>query len=128
MDGFIVSDNEDVDMGGQEDGDSAVHSSDGSPSPPVVARTFTGRSLAVAADGDDDDVQLFDDEASVESAPAPAACKDASKCCAVCWDKERSAAFIPCGHVVCCNGCAKKINTCPVCRATIQSCLTIFLA
>jgi baculoviral IAP repeat-containing protein 7/8 len=39
--------------------------------------------------------------------------------CKICLDKEREIIFDPCRHVVCCSGCAKKVERCPVCRSYI---------
>jgi flagellar biosynthesis GTPase FlhF len=40
--------------------------------------------------------------------------------CVICNEIERSTAFMPCGHVVSCSGCAAQLDTCPVCRAAIE--------
>jgi hypothetical protein len=32
--------------------------------------------------------------------------------------------FVPCGHYCCCDGCAKKLKICPMCRATITQSVT----
>lgn len=93
----------------------------------------------------DDDVQLFDDESQcppaglneallesrLELSPdlaRPPNLNAASKECGVCWQRSRCAAFVPCGHVICCAPCAKQCKACPVCRSHIQSSLQIYLA
>ena len=44
--------------------------------------------------------------------------------CILCLDRALTAAFIPCGHCVCCYECASKMesNRCPMCRqpSTVQ--------
>nr|XP_022314283.1 uncharacterized protein LOC111118883 isoform X2 [Crassostrea virginica] len=49
--------------------------------------------------------------------------------CKICYNAYRNTVFKPCGHVVCCWGCAKQFKKiCPVCRAMIESVDKIFLA
>ena len=44
--------------------------------------------------------------------------------CILCLDRALTAAFIPCGHCVCCHECASTMasNRCPICRkpSTVQ--------
>lgn len=40
--------------------------------------------------------------------------------CVVCWSEKIEIRFEPCDHFICCQFCAKKINSkCPVCRAEV---------
>ncbi|KAG8341883.1 Zinc finger C3HC4 type (RING finger) [Trypanosoma vivax] len=41
---------------------------------------------------------------------------DADEWCIVCFETRRECAFLPCGHVSCCEKCARLLNCCPVCR------------
>lgn len=41
--------------------------------------------------------------------------------CSICLENNCSIVFIPCGHMCCCHGCSRTLNTCPVCRQTIFS-------
>ena len=59
------------------------------------------------------------------SAPTPRGRDDN---CAICSDASREVVFIPCGHLIACNECAKKINFCPICRQGIRGCVRTFLA
>ena len=36
--------------------------------------------------------------------------------CQICMDKEMSTVFSPCGHVFCCDECALKLDSCPMCK------------
>ena len=60
---------------------------------------------------------------------------DAVKLCTICYEGERNAAFIDCGHVVACEECARQVleddgtggggangggAKCPVCRRGIR--------
>ncbi|AYU83757.1 hypothetical protein, conserved [Leishmania donovani] len=36
--------------------------------------------------------------------------------CLVCMDRPRSYAFLPCGHISCCQECTKSLDQCPLCR------------
>ena len=40
--------------------------------------------------------------------------------CGVCYEKNMDAVFCFCGHVVACEECARKVDTCPVCRETVK--------
>jgi len=46
--------------------------------------------------------------------------------CRVCWECKVDAAFFDCGHVVCCLGCARRVDTCPVCRKKVLSALKLY--
>ena len=50
--------------------------------------------------------------------------------CVVCIDSERTHAFVPCGHNVCCGDCCTEImagtKECPVCRATCLMAVHIY--
>ncbi|KAG5490274.1 hypothetical protein JKF63_00394 [Porcisia hertigi] len=36
--------------------------------------------------------------------------------CVVCMDRPRCYAFLPCGHISCCQECTKSLDQCPLCR------------
>lgn len=51
--------------------------------------------------------------------------------CVVCLMRRRRSAFVPCGHLVCCQRCALSVERdlapkCPVCRQTIRSSVRIY--
>ncbi|PSS18104.1 E3 ubiquitin-protein like [Actinidia chinensis var. chinensis] len=51
--------------------------------------------------------------------------------CVVCLTRRRRSAFIPCGHLVCCQRCALSVERdlapkCPVCRQEIRSSVRIY--
>ncbi|KAM0827116.1 hypothetical protein ACQ4PT_068408 [Festuca glaucescens] len=51
--------------------------------------------------------------------------------CVICFKNRRNAAFVPCGHLVCCCNCAKRVElkdepSCPVCRRDIQYVLRVY--
>ena len=46
--------------------------------------------------------------------------------CAICYDKEVEAVLYRCGHAVSCVECARKLDSCPLCRASIEG-VTRFL-
>ncbi|KAM0867313.1 hypothetical protein ACQ4PT_042073 [Festuca glaucescens] len=51
--------------------------------------------------------------------------------CVICLRKRRKAAFVPCGHLVCCCNCAKRVilmdeQLCPVCRQDIDHMLRVY--
>jgi E3 ubiquitin-protein ligase MYLIP len=47
--------------------------------------------------------------------------------CRVCMDADINTTFCPCGHLVCCDTCAQRLDTCPICRSSIQQTQYIFL-
>lgn len=66
--------------------------------------------------------QIDDDE--IEDVPD-------GQLCVICVMRRRRSAFIPCGHLVCCQGCAIAVERevapkCPVCRQEIRNSVRIF--
>ena len=54
-------------------------------------------------------------------------CKDGPCQCNICFAMAADHACIPCGHVLC-GMCASKLRAgCPFCRATIDTCVKLFL-
>jgi len=47
--------------------------------------------------------------------------------CVVCQSREKVILFTPCNHVQCCQSCADKVVSCPVCRTVIQTKIKIFI-
>ncbi|XP_041963835.1 E3 ubiquitin-protein ligase MYLIP-B [Alosa sapidissima] len=47
--------------------------------------------------------------------------------CALCCEEEINAAFCPCGHTVCCQGCATQLQCCPVCRSEVDHIQQVYL-
>ena len=49
--------------------------------------------------------------------------------CAVCFASPKSVAFLPCGHVACCESCAARpeLKTCPLCKERVEQRSRIFL-
>lgn len=46
--------------------------------------------------------------------------------CKVCLDAPKSIVFSPCGHHICCAECAAKVDTCPICRKSIDQKIVLF--
>lgn len=51
--------------------------------------------------------------------------------CVICLTRRRRSAFVPCGHMVCCQRCALSVERdlapkCPVCRQSIRSSVRIY--
>lgn len=38
--------------------------------------------------------------------------------CKICFSKDISTVFLPCGHVLACEDCANRVGRCPFCRAS----------
>ncbi|GMI49139.1 hypothetical protein TrCOL_g12930 [Triparma columacea] len=47
--------------------------------------------------------------------------------CVVCQDAKRSVLFLPCCHLICCEGCSEDVDHCPMCRKVIESRKTVFM-
>jgi hypothetical protein len=58
------------------------------------------------------------------------AADDEDRACVVCLDAKARSALIPCGHKCLCIGCTQKLcsgtDTCPKCRAPIDSAIVIY--
>ena len=52
---------------------------------------------------------------------------ESSQKCKICTEKQIEAAFMTCGHCICCNECAAKIKECPICRSEIFTTMQIKL-
>lgn len=46
--------------------------------------------------------------------------------CIVCFKRKRKIVFCPCGHYICCDECASKVDNCPTCRIKIQKKTKLF--
>jgi E3 ubiquitin-protein ligase MUL1 len=56
---------------------------------------------------------------------------DRSVACTVCWARVRRAAFLDCGHRVCCVSCARRVaggpaRKCPMCSQPIKRVVRIY--
>ncbi|CAO2649526.1 Nn.00g069110.m01.CDS01 [Neocucurbitaria sp. VM-36] len=52
--------------------------------------------------------------------------QEAERLCRICWDEPAEAAFYDCGHVVACLGCAREVQSCPVCRKRVLSAMKLY--
>ena len=50
------------------------------------------------------------------------------KLCKICMDGEIVIVFIPCGHFVSCEKCARALNNCPICREFIKDSVKTFMS
>nr|XP_034332381.1 uncharacterized protein LOC117691130 isoform X2 [Crassostrea gigas]XP_034332382.1 uncharacterized protein LOC117691130 isoform X2 [Crassostrea gigas] len=48
--------------------------------------------------------------------------------CKICCDKDVAAAFLPCGHLVCCLDCAPAMRKCPLCGEVIKGTVKTYFA
>ncbi|CAL1376434.1 unnamed protein product [Linum trigynum] len=70
------------------------------------------------------DPPLLDSEEDVTDVPD-------GQLCVICLMRRRRSAFIPCGHLVCCQVCAISVEResspkCPLCRQLIRNSIRIF--
>jgi len=93
---------------------------------------------------EEDDLQDFsssssssDDVSLVAAAPLATESRDCedARLCVVCLEHEASHAFIPCGHLIVCQGCSKKYELdiqrnkrvkCPLCRVSTMCLARIY--
>ena len=47
--------------------------------------------------------------------------------CLVCLDHKRAVFFLPCKHMVCCDVCSNRVETCPCCRGEINKRVCVIL-
>ncbi|XP_029446552.1 E3 ubiquitin-protein ligase MYLIP isoform X1 [Rhinatrema bivittatum] len=47
--------------------------------------------------------------------------------CMLCCEEEIDSAFCPCGHMVCCEACAIQLQSCPVCRSSVEHVQHVYL-
>ena len=47
--------------------------------------------------------------------------------CVVCMDKPKNTVLMPCKHMCVCPACAASLETCPMCRATVESRINVYL-
>ncbi|KAL2926866.1 E3 ubiquitin-protein ligase SPL2 [Bienertia sinuspersici] len=89
-------------------------------------RTQQENRTALAGEGDSSSSNEFEvlDEEEVGDVPD-------GQLCVICLMRRRRSAFVPCGHLVCCQRCAFSVERdlapkCPVCRQTINGSVRIF--
>ncbi|TLD30123.1 hypothetical protein E2P81_ATG06776 [Venturia nashicola] len=46
--------------------------------------------------------------------------------CRICWEEAAESAFYDCGHVVSCLSCARRVESCPVCRRKVLGAVKLF--
>ena len=56
------------------------------------------------------------------------AAQEAERLCRICWEEAADAVFYDCGHVVACLGCARRMETCPLCRKRVLSTVRCYYA
>ncbi|TNV76800.1 hypothetical protein FGO68_gene6136 [Halteria grandinella] len=53
--------------------------------------------------------------------------------CVICCDRDKDTAFVPCGHLCCCQACAKQFmrqalhKYCPICRNRIKETIKVYV-
>ncbi|KAF2203707.1 DS-domain-containing protein [Delitschia confertaspora ATCC 74209] len=52
--------------------------------------------------------------------------QEMERLCRICWEDGAEAAFYDCGHVVACLGCARRVDSCPVCRKRVLSAMKLY--
>ena len=73
---------------------------------------------------------LEEQAAAADGDKKPAA-TDGDASCVVCLVESKDHAFVPCGHMCACEGCATEIQntknpTCPMCRSPFASVIKVF--
>jgi len=49
------------------------------------------------------------------------------RACVACLDRLANTVLLRCRHLCCCEGCAKKLTHCPVCRQSVRDRMTVFM-
>ncbi|CAJ1367230.1 unnamed protein product [Effrenium voratum] len=47
--------------------------------------------------------------------------------CVACLDRLANTVLLRCRHLCCCEGCAKRVTQCPVCRQNVRDRITVFM-
>lgn len=63
---------------------------------------------------------------SLENQPKPPTKDSTSKECVICFDNVADTALLECGHLSCCNTCAKPLKICPICRGHVSKVVKIY--
>ncbi|XP_064643432.1 baculoviral IAP repeat-containing protein 3-like [Lineus longissimus] len=48
--------------------------------------------------------------------------------CKICFDMEANVVFLPCGHLVVCEQCSRRVRECPLCRRPISGVVKTYLS
>jgi len=62
----------------------------------------------------------------LEEPGLPSAC-DQSDRCVICYERQKTHAFIPCGHRCVCDECQREIIQCPLCRLYVEKTVKIYI-
>ena len=46
--------------------------------------------------------------------------------CGICYEEEMDCCFYDCGHLAACEGCARQVDVCPVCRRGVKAVVRIW--
>jgi len=93
-------------------------------SPPLSSATPAAESLSSACPGISD-LRTAEELEKLEEENRQL--KEA-RTCRVCMDVEINTVFLPCGHLVCCDNCARSLQHCPICRAEIRGTVKTYLS
>lgn len=66
--------------------------------------------------------------AKFHNAPAETPADTGLGTCAICIEKPRNVALVPCGHIVSCAECSFGFTTCPICRVVVRFRQRVFLS
>lgn len=50
-----------------------------------------------------------------------------SKRCKICLEADIAMVFIPCGHLVCCQGCASLVSRCCLCETSVRDSVRVYM-
>lgn len=53
---------------------------------------------------------------------------DVDLTCVVCCEQRRSVVYLPCGHLITCNTCATRFETCAICRVPLKGFVNCYIA
>lgn len=48
--------------------------------------------------------------------------------CKICMERPVNTTLLPCGHLICCDMCAARLNRCPICRKRIKGTVKTFMS
>ncbi|CAM4843224.1 unnamed protein product [Rotaria magnacalcarata] len=101
----------------------------GSSSMPIISKDEPMKSLSKQSDYKAHTIDMTTVKIDSNNSKTPEINSTSSivNLCIICYQEEKRLACIPCGHLVTCVSCSKKLRTCPTCRKQIEAFVRIFI-
>ena len=121
-DNFSSEENDDESMSSEPLSISDAENTVGNPSNPDDGTQHVGEASGISA-GAPGAPELA---SSSDTVPIATDGVDKEFKCKICFDGVINKVFIPCGHMVACDHCARRCRTCPMCRQHVQRAMRVY--